>query len=170
MATIVITAHACAFEQQGVFRTTKLELLSKPLATKTFEAKTVDEVQSTMTALAEETAKTHPGSLLVSVRLIAGRAPNGFRQTRFKAEIDRDAPQSKVRVVFQGRAHVHHLCVDVIGACWTFDVPLADYDAALATSAELTALRTCDAAPDDVRTWSGPFTIQAPQAAQRLAA
>lgn len=169
MATVEIRAHACSFETRP-FRVLKFEPLAKPLATRQLDVSSVNQVQASMMQFAGQVALVHTGSLFVSVRLVAGRAPAGFRKTRFVAEIDRDTPRPKVSVTFQGQAHVHHLTVDVTGACWTYQVAQADYEAALAAGPNLDPLRTMPDAPDFVRTWVGPFAIEANPAALPLAA
>lgn len=89
MATIVLTAHACTFENTATARCMSYKPFDKPLHRETIEASNCAQIDAASRAIIEQLKDSHTGSFMISARLQAGRAPSGFRQRR-PIEVDRD--------------------------------------------------------------------------------
>jgi hypothetical protein len=88
MATIILTAHACKFENTATARCMSYSPFAKPLLREVIEAKNCAEIDAASRDVSRRVEAEHPGSFLVSATLKSGRAPNGFRQRR-PLEVDR---------------------------------------------------------------------------------
>lgn len=90
MATIILTAHACKFENTPTARCVSYSPFATPLLRETIEAKTCAQIDAASRDIIKRVQEAHQGSFLVSAFLKAGRAPSGFRQRR-AIEVDRCA-------------------------------------------------------------------------------
>lgn len=88
MATIILTAHACKFENTATARCLSYSPFAKPLLRETIEANTCAQIDAASRDIIKRVEETHPGSFIVSATLKSGRAPSGFRQRR-AIEVDR---------------------------------------------------------------------------------
>lgn len=88
MATIILTAQACTFENTATARCTSYSPFAKPLVRETIEAATCAQIDAATRDIVERVQALHQGSFIVFATLKAGRAPSGFRQRR-PTEIDR---------------------------------------------------------------------------------
>ena len=96
MTKVIIQAANCKFETRGgVTMFTTLIDFKPPIARKVVEIKTCADIDREMAALSARVGVEYPDSYYVSVILPDGqRAPAGFRQRRFKIEVDRDTARA----------------------------------------------------------------------------